>query len=157
MSNYNQFLSGVTSRSPASIIRSCSVAGWTKEALGDVNATTGAKIIASGALTAATLATILTVTGGGVLEFLSIYMPAGDATARTMRLQLVIDGVTAWDFTSASSSSWAQNDGAVIVGGAAKVYTPSVTMPFNSSLLVKIASSITETDKFNVGVKYWTV
>ena len=157
MSNLNQFLSGVHSRSPTSIIRSCSVAGWTKEALGDVNATTGAKIIASGALTAATLATILTVTGGGVLEFLSIITAAGDATARTMRLQLTIDGVAAWDYTSASSSSWAQNDGAVIVGSAARVATGSVAVPFNTSLVIKVASSVTETDKFNIGVKYWTV
>ena len=157
MSNLNQFLSGVHSRSPTSIIRANSVAGWTKDALGFVNLTTGAKVIASGALTSATLATILSVTGGGILEFLSISMPTGDATARTMRLQLTIDGIAVWDYTSASSSSWAQNDGAIIVGSANAAATGSVAVPFNTSLVIKVASSVTETDKFNIGVKYWTV
>lgn len=158
MSNLNQFLSGVISRSPTSIIRDNSVAGFAVKATvpGQADAATGAKIILSGALTAATLATLLSVTGGGVLEYLSISNATGTAATRTIRLQLIIDGVTAWDFTSASTVNMASGDGIIIVGGNANTVN-NVAMPFNSSLVVKIASSLTETNQLQIGVKYWTV
>lgn len=158
MSNLNQFLSGVMSRSPTSIIRDNSVAGFTPKVAtpGQADNATGAKIILSGALTAATLATLLTVTGGGVLEYLSISNSSGGVATRTIRLQLIIDGVTVWDFTSASTVNMSSGDGAIIVGGSANAPN-NVAIPFNASLVVKIASSLTETDKLQIGVKYWTV
>jgi len=118
----------------------------------DVNA--GAKHILSGALTANTLATVLSITGAGVIGYLSI--SSIDATARTLRLQVTIDGVVAYDYTSASISSASAGIG--VIGGTAQgAVTPSESaIPFNSSLVIKVASNNSETDKIGIGVKYRT-
>lgn len=156
MSNLNQFLSGVMSRSPTSIIQSNSTNGYTPEAVvstagNGLNLRVNAKEILSGALTAATLATVLNLTGGGVISYLSIF--AVDATARTLRLQLVIDGTTVFDSTSASNST--ADRGSLIIGSQASSGWPAeYAIPFNASLVVKIASSLTETNKIGIGVKY---
>lgn len=112
----------------------------------------------SGALTAGTLATMLTVSGGGVLSYLAV--SAVDATARTMRLQLTLDGVIAFDSTTASIST--ANFGIMAVGSV-QVYSATVPnglytaeIPFNS-MVVKIASSLTETDKVYWHIAYRTV
>lgn len=156
MSNLNQFLSGVMSRSPTSIIQSNSTNGYTPEATvsaaaNGLNVRVDAKEILSGALTAATLATVLNLTGGGVISYLSIF--AVDATARTLRLQLVIDGTTVFDSTSASNST--ADKGSLIIGSqASSGWATEYAIPFNASLVVKIASSLTETNKIGIGVKY---
>ena len=152
MSNLNQFLSGVTSRSPASLVNYISTTGWNGIAI--LNTRGDVKAILSGALTANTLATLLTVTGGGVVNLLTI--KTVDATARTLRIQVVVDGATVLDSTSASISLGDQ--GGIAIGGAVGVgYQVSDEVPFNTSFVVKVASSLTETDKIAIGVKYRTV
>lgn len=113
----------------------------------------------SGALTANTLATMLTISGPGVLSFLGI--STVDATARTLRLQLTLDGTVAFDATSASTST--SNYGFAAVG-AFQAYSATVAsgmyadeLPFNASMVVKIASSLSETDKVYWHVAYRTV
>lgn len=152
MSNLNQFLSGVHSRSPTSLVNGISTTGWTNTAItttrGDV------KVILSGALIAATLATLLTVNGAGVIDLLTI--KTIDATARTLRIQIVIDGITVLDSTSVSIS--AGDQGGVAIGSIVDTgFVSSDSIPFNTSFVVKVASSLTETDKVAIAVKYRTV
>ena len=159
MSNLSQFASGVQSRSPISIIQFNSTTGYTAGdtvsiAGSGLNGRQGAKEILSGALTAATLATALSLTGGGILSFLTIF--SVDATARTLRMQITIDGTVCFDSTSASLSS--ANTGSLIIGSISDTgYAVDREIPFNSSLVIKIASSLTETNKIGIGVRYRTV
>lgn len=126
-----------------------------------VMAANGCKEILSGALTAATLATVLSVTGGGAIDRLALYTK--DATARTLRLQVVLDGVTAFDSTSASTSTSAAGIiaiGTVVLAESAGSVYSFMTGPvisFNSSCVIKVASDLTETDKIAVLISYRTV
>lgn len=152
MSNLNQFLSGVQSRSPVSIVNAISTNGWSETI---ISAPQGVKEILSGALTAATLATLLTVTGQGILNIAAIYNK--DATARTLRLQIVIDGVTVFDSTSASIATAGGRGGVAVGYVSGSVLAGGAAVPFNTSLVIKAASSLTETDKIAIGVAYITV
>lgn len=152
MSNLNQFLSGVMSRSPKSIVNGISTTGWTPYPI--LLSQSPTKEILSGALTAATLATLLTVTGAGVLYIASIYTK--DATARTLRLQITIDGIVVFDSTSASLTL-ADQGGHAVGGGGTAYGQVGAAVPFNASLVIKVASSLTETNKIAIGVSYVTV
>lgn len=116
-----------------------------------------AKQVYSGAMTAATLKTILSVTGAGSIDYLSVR--GMDITSRTLRMKITIDGVVVLDSTSAATAD-ASSNGAVYIGvgdgsGATwpAAYEPTL---FNASLLVEVASSLSETDKFLIGYKYRT-
>jgi hypothetical protein len=152
MSSLAQFGGG--SRPPALLVQRNSAAGWAGVAtVTSIDSAAGAKLILSGALTANTLATALSVTGSGSLQYLSIL--SVDATSRTLRLVLTIDGVVTYDFTSAAIA--AANTGGVIVGSGLSTLSGSLEdMRFNSSLLVQVASSLSETDKVQIGVRYRT-
>ena len=132
-----------------SIVNAFSTNGYTPVA---TSGSTSNKTVACGALTANTLATVLSVTGGsGSMEFLSAV--SVDATARTLRVQVIVDGVTVFDSTSASTSA---AQGCLVVGQAvsgASAYD-SEPLYWNNSLTVKVASSLTETDKFNIAYRY---
>lgn len=136
-----------------SIVNAFSTSGWASFA---INNDATAKAIASGALTAATLATVLSVTGAGEMNYLTI--KSGDATVRTMRIQVICDGVTVFDSTSASAAHNGESGiviGAIVDIGAQVTYTESGDgIRWNTSLLVKVASSLTETDKFTIYTKY---
>ena len=152
MPNISQYIG--SNRPPASIINEFSAGG---------TATTGApfttspgKQILSGALTANTLATALSITGAGMLMLAGLRTM--DATARTVRLKITIDGVSCFDATSSSIAVSA--DGIVGVGsilnngtagGSAHVFAQ---VTFNSSLLIQVASSLTETDKIALKTVY---
>lgn len=113
-----------------------------------VNAAASAREVLSGALTASTLATILTVTGAGRVPQLSAY--AKDTTSRTIRLVVEVDGVTAFDATSAAII--VINTGIFAAGGGNNPLAVGEPIVFNNSLVVRVASSLTETDK--IGVAY---
>lgn len=103
----------------------------------------------SGAMTANTLKTFLSVSGsGGEMPVLSI--ATNDATARTIRVKITIDG-NAYDFTSASIST---SGSGVILAGAANTSNPIITpsIKWKSTLLIEVASSVSETDKLTI---YW--
>lgn len=135
------------------IVSAFSTSGWASSAISD-DAT--AKVIASGSLTAATLSTVLSVTGAGEMNYLT--MKCIDATIRTMRIQVVCDGVAVFDSTSAS----ANHSGAsvVVIGTMVDFSVPKTFsesgdgIRWNTSMQVKVASSLTETDKFNIYTKY---
>lgn len=106
----------------------------------------------SGALTAGTLATVNNISGRGRVNIVTAY--SKDATARTIRVQVIVDGTTVFDATSNSISTTGR--GVVALGvidntGSASAFQP---IRFNTSLVVKVASSLTETDKIATGINY---
>lgn len=134
-------------RPPTSIINYFSSGG---EALYAIPAWVPCKSTLSGALTAGALKTLLNISGAGVLKFIGVQ--ALDATSRTLRLKITIDGTVAFDSTSAACTT---SYGTKIGVGGVTVHTPATPSfvpaldrePFNSSCIVEIASSLTETDK----------
>lgn len=156
-------MSGVSSTIPAPLLRTprSIVNAYSSGSPAGVYMVPGsAKETLSGALTANTLATMLTVNGPGVLTFAGVRV--NDATARTVRLQITMDGTVVFDSTSASISTSGQ--GIIAVGfnidttsGTATASTGTQALPFSTSLVIKIASSISETDKISALYSYYTV
>ncbi|MFL6675883.1 MAG: hypothetical protein ACJ8LG_21650 [Massilia sp.] len=138
---------GPLNATPTQIVNQFSAGAQITVAIGP----TGLASILSGALVANTLATVLNLNGAGVLEFLAGVVL--DATARTMRLQLILDGVIVFDATSsavatAGNGQWivgAQQGGAVTVLGQ---------VPFKKSCVLKMASSLTENNTMRVLTAY---
>lgn len=109
----------------------------------------------TGALTAATLVTALSLSGQGVISLLGC--TGVDTTSRTHRLKVTLDGVVIYDATSDAFIT----SGACLmaIGGftpnAATFATPTYEpLVFNTSLLVEYASSLTETAKSIVFYRY---
>lgn len=104
--------------------------------------------VASGALTANTLKTLIDRTGAGKINFLTV--TAQDTTSRTMRIKITIDGVVVYNVTSAANVT---NGGGIIAIGA---YGPTAAalvygcVEYDTSFKVEIASSLTETNKLAV-------
>ena len=130
------------------IVNSNATAGFTPFN-GDIDAasTVLGKEVLSGALTANTLATVLSLTGPGEVPLLTSYTK--DATARTVRTVVIVDGVTVFDFTSASIG--VPKRGAIVAGqvasGGSSYVTQGNPIRFSVSLVVQQASNLTETDK----------
>lgn len=99
---------------------------------------------ASGAMTTNTLKSFLNISGvGGQMIYLTIR--TADATARTIRTKLTIDGI-AYDFTSAIFGGTGQG---IILSGADATTNTIVAPPifWRSTFVIEVASSLTETDK----------
>lgn len=155
MSSLSQFAGG--DKPPTSIVHSASVAGWGGVAnLGTTGAANaGGKTILSGALTANTLATILSITGAGSVQYLDVI--SADATSRTIRVEITVDGVVVYDFTSAAIAT--ASAGRVLIGmniGGANSVASLESLNFKSSFAVRVASSLSETDKVYITTRYWT-
>lgn len=156
MSGMTSSLGPIIARTPRSIVNA-----YSSGSPNGVYLVPGSAVdLLSGALTANTLATMLTVNGPGVLTFAGVRV--NDATARTVRLQLTMDGTVVFDSTSASIST--SGHGIIAVGynidtttGTSTASTGPQALPFASSLVLKIASSITETDKISALYSYYTV
>lgn len=102
----------------------------------------------SGSLTAATLKTMVSHTGRGRVNALVIY--AKDSTSRTLRCKLTVDGVVVFDATS--NAVVGGGFGMIVIGGAITNSVEFQPIDYQESLLVEIASSLTETDKVAIGV-----
>lgn len=114
------------------------------------------KTVASGALTSGVLAQLVSVSGAGWCPILLAY--AADTTSRTIRLQVVVDGHVAFDATSSSITT--TNSGIVAVGAFTgqsttgnSILSDGECVRFNRSLVVRLASSVTETDKVTLAYK----
>lgn len=114
------------------------------------------KTVASGSLTANTMAQLLSVTGAGWCPILLAY--TADTTSRTIHLQVVVDGVVAFDATSSAITT--TNAGIVAVGAVSgqstagtEIVSDGECVRFNRSLVVRLASSVTETDKVTLAYK----
>lgn len=142
MSSIFQFMGGA--RATKSIVNYFSSSGWTP-----VQAQVpGGRSISSGALTAGTLKTLLSVAGAGVLN--GAALTTIDSAARTIRLRVTVDGTVVFDSTSASSS--ATSAGCLVGAGTTTSGQPIAGSPirFMTSLVVEVASSLTETDKLQL-------
>lgn len=106
----------------------------------------------SGALTANTYKSLISVTGQGVLKFCASGQT--DSTSRTQSLRITIDGVVV--FEKAVASITTPNKGILGFGGAVDATTMARfdRCRFNASLLVEVKSSITETDKMYTLTNY---
>lgn len=112
-----------------------------------------AREVLSGALTANTLKTVLSVTQGGQCPFLTAYTK--NATSRTVRLVVKVDGVTVFDATS--NTLTATSRGLLAAGslgwdGSNNTMRQGHAIRWNGSLEVQVASTLTETD--NVAIAY---
>lgn len=153
MARFNRssmFPSTSGTRRTSSIVGKFSSAGYTA-AIVDLDSSSIATL--SGALTANTLKTMLNVTStGGRMSKLAVI--STDATARTLRVVVTVDGAAAYDFTSASFS--AGTTGCSLAGKArsetSSYYGFAPDIVFTTSLKIEIASNLTETDKFTC---YW--
>lgn len=128
---------------PKTIINTWSAGGALCVAIGSAH---NAKSTASGSLTANVLKSMLSISGAGVLKIAAVY--ATDTTSRTMRLKITLDGTAVFDATSAECTTSAGTQ--VGVGSLAPPVSPAILperIVFNSSCVVEIASSLSETDR----------
>lgn len=105
-------------------------------------------------MTGGTLYTFHNITGRGRLNLLHAYTK--DATNRTVRAVVIIDGVTVFDATSSAittSGSGIVPVGIVVAASGALVFQ---SIDFQTSCVVQIASSLSETDKVATGINYET-
>jgi len=111
------------------------------------------KQIPSGALTAGVWQQILNIAGPGVLDFLAV--TSDDSTARTLSLQVVIDGVTLLSGGFVMPASF--GNGAVVIGSfqGGSVHVKQ-DIPFKSSCVISIQSNLTETAKSTLLTSYRT-
>jgi hypothetical protein len=110
----------------------------------------GLREVLSGALTAATLKTLLTISAPGEIFTITAYTK--NATSRTLRCRVTLDGVVVFDATSGAIA--AAGTGMLIAGGDLSSATLTVnfgSLRFNQSCVVEVASSLTETDTLAIG------
>ncbi len=150
MLDAKSFFVGGTYR-PTVVVNKYSTAGVTPD---NISFTSGGVIkeVLTGAVTAGVLKTVLNITGSaGRLQFLSLV--TASPVSRTLRIKLTLDGVVVFDSTSAATAT--SPYGIVAVGSAgANSAVLFQQLPFYTSLLVEIASSLTETDGTRVGYVY---
>ena len=143
-------------QTPSSLVNFFSAAGYSPQTLPTAAQMRAAGIVAntSGALTSNTLATMLSITGSGVLNFIGV--SSVNAASRTHRLQIILDGITVFDTTSVATA--VTDTGGCAIGSAYVANSVPVVLleqiPFSTSCVIKYASSVTETDKTNIYWKY---
>jgi hypothetical protein len=124
----------------------------------NVNAstTTNALEITAGSAyssTPGTLQTVLSVTGRGRVNLLTAY--AKDATVRTIRLRITIDGAVAFDATT--NSIGVGNTGLVAIGWLTVSGSGTTTglafqpVDYQESILIEAASSVSNDAAANIG------
>jgi hypothetical protein len=141
MSTLSQFAGGGATRS---VVNQWSSGGVSTGGV-NANAANGAREVLSGAVTANTLKDLVSITTGGQIPWLSAY--SKNATSRTIRLVVICDGVTVFDATSPAIAGI--STGIIAAGNSSATSSP---IRFNSSCLIRVASSLSETD--NVAVAY---
>lgn len=147
MSSLSQFTD--SSRPPKVLFNKFSTAG----AAGALVTNTTGKTSITGTLTANALVTALSHTGSGVISYFACY--GTDATSRTHRVKITIDGTVVFDATSAAVAS--ANTGVVAIGiGSAGGFYAGDPIPYNTSLLVEYASSLGETGLTTFAYTYRT-
>ncbi len=149
MSTLSQFGGGMPVTK--AIVNRFSDNGWTGRA-SYAGQSAGGKSVLSGAMTANTLKAFVTVSGKGSVDVFAF--ETMDATGRTVRAKITIDGVVVLDSTSTSIAQ--ASVGGYYIGTAGTDGINLDPVYFNQSLLIEMASSLTETDKLLVGYRYKT-
>ena len=153
MSSLSQFTGG-SGLMPTSIVRgpSSRIPGLINYA-GDI---TQAVRVLSGACTANTLKTILSISGRGAIGFLGAN--ATDSTSRSNRIKITRDGIVIYDTTESAAASQMFMQ---VIGSTSKAASEGFIglieniMYFNTSLLIEYATSLTETDKCQFAYTYY--
>jgi len=130
------------------------VAGWAP-AGAIINATEAGLAATSGALTANTLVDLINESGSAG-EISHFALKTNDATARTIRVVVTIDGIVIFDRTSATISA---NDVGIYLAGQYNVAL-NVDLPpikYTNSKRIQYASSLTETGKFTTYLAFQDV
>jgi len=128
------------------------VAGWAGTAINSVATATAST---SGALTANTLVDLINESGSAG-EISQFSIATTDATARTIRVVITIDGTVIFDRTSASIA--ASTTGCVLAGATGQsnpAFLPSIK--YTNSKRIQYASSLTETGKFTTYLAFQDV
>lgn len=115
------------------------------------------KLVASGAVTANTLKTILSLSGSGVISVLGV--ESSSATSRTHRLKVTLDGTVIFDATTGAVANVTAAYMAIgsvnnLIASQGSVVTHE-PMAFSTSLLIEYAGSLTETDGAYIGYRYY--
>lgn len=105
----------------------------------------------SGALTTDTYKTMVTITGAGALHFVAL--KTVDAIARTIGLRITLDGGTPIEYVDAVNATTQGIVGVGFCPDAGDVPTFQV-VPFQTSCLIEIKSSLTETNKIQLATAY---
>lgn len=158
MSNLNQFYGGGGIR-PTGLINGASELKYIYTTLiGAYALLPGVKAVSPGAVTAATLKTVLSLSGKGAIAFLGVHH--ADNVSKSHRLKVTLDGVVIFDATSPVLPNGSYHCTAIgtlmvfdqTLGGGGIVPDPLL---FNSSLLIEYASSITETNGAEIAYRYY--
>lgn len=146
-----------TERSTKSVVNNYSDAGKSPAAGVSTFFEARCKTANTGALTAGVLSSALLSISGTAGALYDCAMHTVDATSRTLRIQIVADGVTVFDAISAATTTTGAGIWAVS-GGQATSTMVAANLPivFNSTLTVKVASSVSETDKTKLSYAYVT-
>jgi hypothetical protein len=150
------FASGGSSVATTSIVNGFSSSGVAPNFI-SFSSIRGTKVNVSGALTSNTLATVLNITGtAGSMSQLAV--STVDGAARTIRVKVTIDGSGTATFDATSASVAASNYGVIVAGvtdtSASPLLVDGYPIKWKTSCLVEVASSVTETAKFNIGYRY---
>lgn len=139
------------SRGPAlSIVNGYSAGGASIAGLNGAGNFNCSVITAPGAYSATpnTFQTVLSHTGRGCINVLNVY--STNATARTIRLRLTLDGNVVFDATSNSIS--AANTGMLVVGVLNTTFLDMQPIDYNESLLIEVASSVASDAAANIAL-----
>lgn len=132
---------------PKVLVNGYTAAGWGVNALSAAGYTSGASgmpAIGLGATTANVLKPILNLTGPGILDYLSLIH--GDTVPRGARVQIILDGVTVFDYTSGTftNSGTACFVGALMNNAGTSPTATTDPIMFRSSCVVNVASTVSE-------------
>lgn len=147
MSSASQFFGG---NKPTKIIVNATSTNGSAAVVSNTNATSAAKTVVSGELTANVLVEVLSLSGQGSVGFFSCW--SNEAVARTHRIKLTVDGVLAFDGTTASDANVSR--GIILVGSVINSAPIPDHLYFNKSLTIEYASNKTETGKTTFGYMY---
>lgn len=151
----NTIPSSGAAKTTTSVVNGYSTAGVSPLAMTS-SVVRGTKVTLSGALTANTLKSMITVAGSaGSMSVCAVH--TNDSTVQTLRLQVIVDGAyTVFDTTSASVSATSLG---ILAAGATDASASSFLFDgseihWKTSLSVSIASSAAATDKLTFVSKY---
>lgn len=147
MSSASQFFGG--NKPPKIIVNSTSTDG-SAAVIANISLASAAKTVVSGALTAGVLVEVLSLSGQGSVGFFSCWN--NESVARTHRIKLTVDGVLAFDATTALDANTSR--GIILIGSASNLIPIPDQLYFNKSLTIEYASNKTETGKTTFGYMY---
>ena len=118
------------------------------------------KMVLSGALTASTYKTILSLSGKGVIDGL-IFGPNGAVTAQTFNVRVTLDSVVVLEVSAVNVTSGTfyfsvlGGPGFALSTDSRPTSVSTQPIPFDKSLLIEVSSTLTATDNLRVAYSYY--